>query len=116
MTTDYQITVYKGYDSDLKDEAAYEKLDIISDNGLYYSGFFDIVELTSGLYTAVTESQGYLTNFVKFTVTSGLIQGIKPFPILPKLEEGQLALLLTWSSSKIKDIDIHVDFIASPTI
>jgi hypothetical protein len=60
----------------------------VSDNGLYYSGFFDMVDLPSGLYTAVSESQGYLTNFVKFVVTSTLFQGIKPFPILPKLEEG----------------------------
>lgn len=88
MTTDYQITVYKGYDSDLENVLAYEKLDIVSDSGLYYSGFFDMVDLTSGLYTAVSESQGYLTNFVKFSVTSSLVHGIKPFPILPKLEQG----------------------------
>jgi len=86
MTTDYQITVYKGYDSDLESVQAYEKLDIVSDNGLYYSGFFDMVDLTSGLYTAVSESQGYLTNFVKFAVTSNLFHGIKTFPIIPKLE------------------------------
>lgn len=75
-----------------------------------------MVDLPSGLYTAVSESQGYLTNFVKFAVTSTLFQGIKPFPILPKLEEGQLALLLTWSSYKIKDLDLNVEFIGSPTI
>lgn len=88
MTSDFQITVYKGYDSDVQGVPAYEKLDIISDNGLYYSGFFDMIDLTSGLYTAVSESQGYLTNFVKFAVTQSLVLGIKPFPILPKLEEG----------------------------
>jgi hypothetical protein len=78
--------VYKGYDSDIQGSIPYEKLDIIGDDGLSYSGFFDMVDLPSGLYTAVSESQGYLTNFVKFAVTSNLIQGIKPFPILPKLE------------------------------
>jgi hypothetical protein len=88
MTSDYQITLYKGYDSDLEGVPAYEKIDIVGDDGLYYSGFFDMVDLTSGLYTAVSESKGYLTNFVKFAVTSNLIQGIKPFPIIPKVEEG----------------------------
>jgi hypothetical protein len=88
MTSDYQITLYKGYDSNLEGVPAYEKIDIVGDDGLYYSGFFDMVDLTSGLYTAVSESKGYLTNFVKFAVTSSLIQGIKPFPIIFKVEEG----------------------------
>ncbi len=116
MATDYQITVYKGFDSDLQTLVPYEKLDIISDSELYYSGFFDMVDLPTGLYTAVTESKGYLSNFVKFAISSKLVQGIKPFPVIPRLEEGQLALLLTWSSYKFKDLDLHVEFIGSQTI
>jgi hypothetical protein len=68
FTDDYQIIVYKGFDSDLEGLTAYEKLDIIGD-GVQFSGFFDMVDLVPGLYTAVAESQNYISNFMKFAVT-----------------------------------------------
>ena len=36
-------------------------------------------------------------------------------PLVPVLNEGELALVLTWGYSP-RDLDIHVEFIASPTI
>jgi hypothetical protein len=39
--------------------------------------------------------------------------------MIPILNDGELALVLTWnggSTSQIRDLDIHVEFVASPTI
>jgi hypothetical protein len=72
LTNDYSITVYKGFDSDLEGMTANEKLDIIGD-GLQYTGFFDMVDLYPGLYTAVAESSSFITNLVKFAVTQNLL-------------------------------------------
>ena len=40
---------------------------------------------------------------------------MRSIPLVPELSEGELALVLTWDHSP-KDLDIHVEFIASPTI
>jgi hypothetical protein len=36
-------------------------------------------------------------------------------PLVPVLGEGELAMVLTWGYSP-RDLDIHVEFVASPTI
>ena len=37
-------------------------------------------------------------------------------PMVPSLEDGQLALVLTWGEMSPKDLDIHVEFIAHQDI
>jgi len=40
---------------------------------------------------------------------------MRSIPLVPDLLDGELALVLTWGYTP-KDMDIHVEFIASPTI
>jgi hypothetical protein len=40
---------------------------------------------------------------------------MRALPLIEELNEGELALTLTWGYSP-RDLDIHVEFIASPTI
>jgi hypothetical protein len=40
---------------------------------------------------------------------------MRAIPLVPDLKEGELALVLNWGYSP-RDLDIHVEFIASPTI
>lgn len=42
-------------------------------------------------------------------------KGMRSIPLVPLLEEGELSLVLTWGYSP-RDLDIHVEFIASPNI
>ena len=40
---------------------------------------------------------------------------MRALPLVEELKEGELAMTLTWGYSP-RDLDIHVEFIASPTI
>jgi hypothetical protein len=74
-------------------------------------------DLKSSAYVAVVESYGYINNFQRFYALPSppYTKKIRALPIVPQLKEGELALVLTWGYSP-KDLDIHVEFVASPTI
>ena len=40
---------------------------------------------------------------------------MRQIPLVPELEDGELTLVLTWGYSP-RDLDLHVEFVASPTI
>ena len=84
----------------------------------YYTGFFEIPEMKQGAYLAVAESKGYHRNFERFYILkdAGNIKGI---PMVPRLEDGQIALVLTWGNAFAegeRDLDINVEFVASDTV
>jgi hypothetical protein len=37
-------------------------------------------------------------------------------PLVPVLNDGELALVLSWNGASPRDLDIHIEFVASPTI
>ena len=41
---------------------------------------------------------------------------MNPFPMVPKLSEGQIALVLTWGQKEVQDLDLHVKFEAQSDI
>ena len=40
---------------------------------------------------------------------------MRSIPLVPELEDGELALVLTWGYSP-RDLDLHVEFVASQTL
>jgi len=40
---------------------------------------------------------------------------MRPIPMVKQLADGELTLVLTWGDSP-SDLDLHVEFVASPTI
>ena len=66
----------------------------------------------------MAESRGYHFNFEKFYIIKE-ISSMKAIPMVPKLDDGQLALVLTWGNSFTqgeRDLDINVEFVASDTV
>lgn len=116
FTNDYSITVYEGHGGQQVGKSAYEKLDYYGSTlGDFYTGFYELVDLTPGAYIAIAEAKGYSTNFQKFYALSQL-EKLRSFPMVPYLEEGQLGLVLTWGNFAPRDLDIHVEFIAAQDI
>ena len=56
FSNDYTITVYQGYSGDVIGKPAYEKLDFFNGGGDYYTGFYELQDLTPGSYVAIAES------------------------------------------------------------
>lgn len=89
-----------------------------SGGGIYYTGDFEIYDLKSGSYVAVIDTPiGFIRNFQRFYALPSppFTKTIRSIPLVPELNEGELALVLTWGYSP-RDLDIHVEFVASPTI
>ena len=60
FSNDYTVTAYKGTGE--VESSPYEKLDITG-TGEYYTGFFELYDLKSGVYTAVIDADNYIKNF-----------------------------------------------------
>lgn len=96
--------------------APYETLDIHG-NGDYYTGYYELYDLKTGANVAVVDAEHYSNNWQRFYALpsppySKLMRSI---PLVENLHEDELAFVLTWGSSP-RDLDLHVEFIASPTI
>ncbi len=116
FTKDYSLYVYEGSGNVVVGKTAYEALDYISSiSGDYYTGHFEMFDLSPGSYVALAQSKGYITNFQRFYVTSTIVS-MNPFPMVPKLSEGQIALVLTWGQNEVQDLDLHVKFEAQSDI
>ena len=116
LSTDYSITVHQGLGG-FQGKPPYEKLEIFSGNGQYYTGYFELFDLSPGPYIAIAESKGFINNFQRFySLPVSTIKPMRAFPLVPNLDEGQIALVLTWGQATLRDLDIHVEFIASPNI
>lgn len=79
---------------------------------------FDIYDLKAGPYVAVIDTPiGYIKNFQRFYAlpTPPFTKHMRSIPLVPELSEGELALVLTWGYAP-KDLDLHVEFVGSPTI
>ena len=117
FANDFSITVYAGYGEFSQNYTApNEKLDVFG-NGDYYTGFYELYDLQSGAYSAVVESTGYIKNFQRFYALPSppFPKQMRGLPVVPVLEDGELALVLTWGYSP-RDLDIHVEFVTSPTV
>lgn len=118
FSDDYTLSVYQGYgelNRTLYD--AYEVLDHYG-NGIYYTGMFDVYDLKSGPYVAVIDTPAaYIKNFQRFYALPSppFTKTMRSIPLVPELNEGELALVLTWGYSP-RDLDLHVEFVGSPTI
>jgi hypothetical protein len=76
--------VYDGFGGQLGGKTAYEKLDYYGSALLdYYTGFYELVDLTQGPYIAIAEAKGYPTNFQKFYAIPKL--KLQSFPLVPDL-------------------------------
>lgn len=63
FSTDYFITVYRGQgEYNISQSAPYEQLDFLG-NGDYYTGFYELYDLKSGVHVAVAEATNYINNF-----------------------------------------------------
>lgn len=114
---DYSLTVYQGYGEINKTSVVpYEKVDYVG-TGEYYTGFFELYDLQPGVFVAIAETpSGFTKNFQRFyTLPTPFPRIMRSLPMVPDLEEGELALVLQWGYSP-RDLDIHVEFVASPTI
>lgn len=95
----------------------YEVLEIYG-NGVYDSGNFELYDLKSGPYVAVVDTPiGFIRNFQRFYALPSppFTKHMRSIPLVPELQAGELALVLTWAYSP-RDLDIHVEFVASPTV
>lgn len=74
--------------------------------------------MKSGAYVAVIDPPvGFIKNFQRFYALPSppFTKVMRSIPLVPELQEGELALVLTWGYSP-KDLDIHVEFVGAPTI
>ena len=68
-------------------------------------------------YIAVADAMGYNLNLQRFYSLPAppYTKNMKPIAMVPWLYAGELTLMLNWGSSPA-DLDLHVEFIVSPTI
>jgi hypothetical protein len=67
FTKDYSLYVYEGSGNVVVGKTAYEALDYISSiSGDYYTGHYEMFDLSPGVYVALAQSKGYITNFQRF--------------------------------------------------
>ena len=115
---DYTLSAYQGYGELNKTKG--EPYEVIEQygNGLFYTGDFELYYLKSGAYVAVIDPPiGFIKNFQRFYALPSppFTKSMRSIPLVPELQEGELALVLTWGYSP-RDLDIHVEFVGSPTI
>ena len=116
---DYTISIYPGYgELDRTRDNAIEVLQYHGNGGQYQTGNFEFYDLKAGAYVAVFDTPlGYVKNFQRFYALPSppYSKQMRSVPLVPELGAGELALVLTWGYSP-RDLDIHVEFVASPTI
>lgn len=120
FSDDFTLSVYSGYGEMANSSSsldAYEVLDQYG-NGVYYTGYYELYDLKAGPYVAVVDAHpDFLRNFQRFYALPSppFSKHMRSIPIVPILEPGELALVLTWGYSP-KDLDLHVEFVGGPTV
>jgi hypothetical protein len=59
---DYELTVYSGYGEFNRSTYPYEQLNYYG-NDEYYTGMYEIYDLTAGPYVAIVDAPGFIKNF-----------------------------------------------------
>jgi hypothetical protein len=117
FSEDLTMTVYNGYgEYNRTSFTPYERLEFIG-QGQFYTGYYELFNLEEGPNIVIAEAKGYHNNFQRFYAfpSPPYTSEIRPIPMVKQLDPSQLEIILTWSHSP-KDLDLHVEFIASPTI
>eukprot|EP00349_Pseudokeronopsis_sp_Brazil_P010707 CAMPEP_0202978818 /NCGR_PEP_ID=MMETSP1396-20130829/85135_1 /ASSEMBLY_ACC=CAM_ASM_000872 /TAXON_ID= /ORGANISM="Pseudokeronopsis sp., Strain Brazil" /LENGTH=172 /DNA_ID=CAMNT_0049717957 /DNA_START=261 /DNA_END=779 /DNA_ORIENTATION=- len=103
LAVDYSLTIYQGY-------GTLNKSNVLPYANFYFppppsedleTGYFDLENITAGVYTAVADSLGYNLNFQRFYALPSppYTSTIRPIPMVPWLYNGELTLVLTWGAS-----------------
>ena len=121
FTEEYLVTLYEGYGTvtpqELGGVQAMRRIEFKPEESYTesYTGYFELPSMKAGAYYSVYQAPGYISNYQRINVlkaSSPMFQSSDPVPMIPVLDEHQLALSLTWGN-RFYDLDLVVEFVAS---